>query len=126
MNRTPLVISIVSLFFALTGAAVAGQHYLGTATTAGIASKFTRAYGKTVQGCDPNRGRCHPPGSLARCPAGTVVIGGGWDYGTKTLPPLDATVGYNGPAYGGGWAVEELNRNDQASGSFEAVAICAR
>ncbi len=122
MNRTPLVISIVSLFFALTGAAVAGQHYLGTATTAGIASKFTRAYGKTVQGCDPNRGRCHPPGSLARCPAGTVVIGGGWDYGTSTLAPAqNDAVDWNAPAYGNAWYVKMTK-----TASYRAIAICAR
>lgn len=121
MNRTPLVISIVALFFALTGAAVAGRHYLGAAATAGIGSKFTRAYGKTVQGCDPYRGRCHSHGSLARCPAGTVVIGGGWDDGIGTFGPgQNVTVDWNAPAYGNAWYVKMTS-----TASYRAVAICA-
>jgi hypothetical protein len=58
--------------------------------------------------------------STANCPAGTVVIAGGWDG--EQSPPVRATVGYNKPL-GNGWEVIMSNFG-MISATFHAIAVC--
>ena len=62
--------------------------------------------------------------STAPCPAGAVVLGGGWDG--ETNPPTNATVGYNDPlSTNTSWHVT-LTNNAAASTTFHAVVLCAK
>lgn len=57
--------------------------------------------------------------SSAVCPAGTTMIGGGWQGGG-----ISATVGYNAPGGPNTWSVIITN-DEESSTSFNAVAMCA-
>lgn len=79
----------------------------------------TIVYGPTVTMCDFDAS-CAVQSSVATCPAGQVVLGGGWD---STSPPIDATVAVNRPVGGSAWGV--LMANYFGSPNFRAVATCA-
>jgi hypothetical protein len=57
--------------------------------------------------------------STATCPAGTTLIGGGWQGGG-----IAATVSWNGPSNANQWSVLMTN-DDEVSTTFSAVAVCA-
>lgn len=57
--------------------------------------------------------------SSAACPAGTTLIGGGWQGGG-----ISATVSWDAPSAPNTWAVLMTN-DDEVSTSFYAVAQCA-
>jgi hypothetical protein len=125
----PLVISLVALFFSLSGAGLAAQHYLGTAHTSATA-RFTTVYGKSASLCGYSTQRqCWVGASTAACPRYTTLIGGGWVPGKGgTGGPTSSAVGFNGPVFPGAvaWFVEIYNEGTLADGSFQAVATCAR
>jgi hypothetical protein len=63
--------------------------------------------------------------STAPCPAGAVVLGGGWDG--ETNPPTNATVGYNDPlSTNTSWHVTLTNNATTGSTTFHAVVMCAK
>ncbi len=64
---------------------------------------------------------CAVDSSVAQCPPGQTVLGGGWDG--ESLPPVSATVGYNQPLGAGGWMVIMANNGGPTS-TFHAVATC--
>lgn len=57
--------------------------------------------------------------SVANCPAGTSVIGGGWQGGG-----ILATIGYNAGSVSA-WSVIMTNNNEFNGTSFNAIAMCA-
>jgi hypothetical protein len=62
--------------------------------------------------------------STAACPAGGVVLGGGWDG--ETNPPTNATIGYNDPiSTNTSWHVT-LTNNAASGTTFHAVVMCAK
>lgn len=119
----PLAISLVALFFSLTGAGLAAQHDLGTATTS--AGKTTNVYGPSETMCPAGVTfrKCTIQFSGALCPPGTVVTGGGWAIVKGQNVPSNASVLNNGPQSNFAWNVEMIN-NDSSTGSFKAVAVC--
>jgi hypothetical protein len=72
--------------------------------------------------CPTGGGVCVVGSSVATCPAGSVVIGGGWTG--ESSPSPDATVGYDFPLGNNRWQVVMTN-NSMLTSSFHAVAICA-
>ena len=119
-----LVLSVAALFFSLSGAGLAAQHYLGAAGAG--AGKSIDVYGKTVILCAPGRSCSNVGISTARCPNGMRATGGGWvQAGGYGFP--QAAIGMNGPlspALPNTWAVEMVN-NDPITYGFQAVAVCA-
>ena len=62
-------------------------------------------------------------GSLATCPAGSVVLGGGYQ-GTSS-PPVDATAADDGPLDNVAWDVVIANNSTTQTAGFTTYAICA-
>jgi hypothetical protein len=79
--------------------------------------------GPSASLCKFGGGTCAVGSSIATCPPGKVVIGGGWDG--ETNPPLSATVGYDTPTSPQTWEVVMVNDDDTTTASFHAVATCA-
>ena len=72
--------------------------------------------------CASGGGACQVGSSVATCPPGKVVIGGGWDG--ESNPPVVATVGYNKPLGASAWEVIIANTGP-ITANFPAVATCA-
>jgi hypothetical protein len=126
MNRrpsAPLVISLVALFFSLSGAGFAAQHYLGPAHAS--AGSTINVYGKPVTMCAAHAvfAKCEVGFSGALCPPGTVVTGGGW-VGVHGDYALDAGVTISGPQKNFAWNVE-MDNHSRTADSFRAVAVCS-
>jgi hypothetical protein len=120
-----VVIACVALFFALTGAAVAGSSALVSRTSA---PTFTTVYGPSTNLC-PKNNACAIKVSSAACPPGMLPVGGGWVFprGHPGLP-ANGVVSYDGPSISfnhSHWDVEMVN-NASVPGGFRSVAICSR
>ncbi len=144
---------VIAAFALFGGGALAASHYLITSTgqikpnvlkqlrgntgprgpqgQAGQAGGFsttnvTQVSGPTVTLCASGGGSCDVESSDATCPAGSVVLGGGWNWGSTASPPVEATVSLDSPAVAGSqdWEVLMVN-NSSVSASFSAVATCA-
>ena len=87
------------------------------------AANVVQVAGPSVTLCGFNGGTCAVGSSVATCPPGKVVLGGGWDG--EANPPLSATVGYNEPTSPQTWEVIMVNDDNTSTASFHAVAICA-
>jgi hypothetical protein len=87
------------------------------------AANVVQVPGPSVALCMFGAGTCAVGSSIATCPPGKVVIGGGWDG--ETNPPLSATVGYNEPTSPTTWSVVMVNDDNTTTASFHAVATCA-
>ena len=141
-------IACVALFFSMTGAGFAANHYLITSTsqikpnvlskltagpagpagTAGVAgadgASFTSADIGTVEGskvvlCTSGGGSCAVGTSTAVCPAGSVVLGGGWSGNVvEGTPATSSSLAVNS------YTVTFTNGSDVA-GDFTAYAQCA-
>jgi hypothetical protein len=61
--------------------------------------------------------------SLAMCPAGSVVLGGGYNGGSN--PPTNATAGFDQPLGGIDYEVILVNHSTTQTPSFNSVAVCA-
>jgi hypothetical protein len=61
-------------------------------------------------------------GAVATCPAGTVVVGGGYQSGRGQS--LAVFIGQNGPSSQNGWAVSASNTDPIFGWEFYAVAQC--
>lgn len=99
----------------------------GPAGPAGAAAAQTvsQATGSQATMCDYVGSSCQVGSSVATCPAGTIVTGGGWDGGS--LPPTLATVGYNKPLGTNAWEVIMVDNSNGDAGftqTFNAVATC--
>jgi hypothetical protein len=86
------------------------------------AANVVHVAGPSVTMCASGTVSCAIGVSVATCPAGKVVIGGGWDG--EQNPLIDASVGYNEPSGTNQWEVIMANRT-VISASFHAVAVCA-
>lgn len=101
----------------------------GPAGAAGAPGAFSTANVTEVQGpvqtmCPSPNASCDVAGSLAQCPPGAVVLGGGWTGGDS--PPVDATVSYNDPLGGTSWDVVVANNSTAAiDPTIQAYAVCA-
>ena len=99
----------------------------GAAGAAGAPGGFSTANVTEVSGvvafmCANGGGACSANASVASCPAGGVVLGGGWEGDT---PSPEETVAQNEPT-GNGTAWDVVMANNAAiSASFHAVAVCA-
>lgn len=99
----------------------------GAKGAAGAPGGFSTANVTEVSGavafmCAPSGGSCSANGSVAVCPAGGVVLGGGWVGDT---PSNAESVAQNEPT-GNGTAWDVVMANNAAiSASFHAVAVCA-
>jgi hypothetical protein len=68
----------------------------------------------------PNAGDTN--GSSAQCPAGDVVLGGGWSWaGTQ---PSDTSIVQSQPIGGTSWTVTAINNSTVQTPILFAVAIC--
>jgi hypothetical protein len=86
---------------------------VGAVGAAGAPGSFTTTNvveetGTLVTMCPAGDGPCSTGGSSALCPAGAVVLGGGWSG-----PVVDASVGFNDPV-GSGTAWDVVMTNDAA------------
>jgi hypothetical protein len=89
------------------------------------ANSQTEVAGASATMCDTSGAACQVAGSVATCPPGTVVAGGGWDG--ESNPPVLATVSYNKPLGGNAWEVIMIDNSGGGTGftqSFNAIATC--
>jgi len=93
----------------------------GARGPAGLAS-VTTVNGPSASMCTSGGGSCDVGASLASCPAGTVVVAGGWDG--ESNPPTVATVGFDEPLAGDSWEEIMANNDSTFTASFHAVATC--
>ena len=85
-------------------------------------NRIQYALGENVALCAAGGGGCTEGESVATCPAGMVVTGGGYEY--DTARPTDVVVPYNSSSSDGtAWIVEMIN-NAAAPADFYAVAHC--
>ncbi len=98
----------------------------GAAGAAGPAGHFTGTESLiTGAGTAPGATVGAQATSVATCPAGTNVIGGGYSWGLGTIP-ANVTVVADSPQGTGGWAVTIQNNAAAAIASqFVAQALCA-
>ena len=92
----------------------------GPAGPRGGFSVITQVSGAGATVCDFDVS-CAVDSSVAQCPPGQTVVGGGWDG--ESLPPVSATVGYNQPLGASAWMVIMANNGGPTS-TFHAVATC--
>ena len=100
----------------------------GSPGARGPAGAFNAGNVSTVAGpmatlCPLGGGDCAIGGSIARCPAGSVPVSGGWAPQSDS-PLIAATVVQNGPVGSDGWGVVVVNDTTSLGGAFQAVAIC--
>jgi hypothetical protein len=86
------------------------------------AANVVQVSGLSAVMCGSGGGSCDVGSSAATCPAGAVVLGGGWDG--ESSPPVVATVGFDNPIGSGTWDVIMAN-NGPLTTTFHAVATCA-
>ena len=142
MKKYAITVAIVGLL-AFAGGAAASRRWLITSTNQikpsvlhalrgnagrqGPAGGFSTANVTDVSGpsvtMDVSGGANDVQGSLAQCPTGSVVLGGGYDG--ETNPPVSATVGYDESLGGNAWDVIMSNNDGYGTASFHAVAVCA-
>jgi hypothetical protein len=141
-------IACVALFFSMTGAGFAADHYIITSTsqikpsvlsklkgkagqagTAGVVgangASFTSADIGTVEGsevvlCTSGGGSCAVGTSTAVCPAGSVVLGGGWSGDV-----VEGTPATSSSLAGNSWTVTFTNDSSDVAAHFTAYAQCA-
>ena len=94
----------------------------------GAPGSFNPASVVTVQGpdvamCVFGGGTCAVGDSVAVCPAGDTILGGGWS--SVTSPPLDASVGFNQALGGDEWQVIMTNNDATQAPDMYAIAVCA-
>lgn len=106
------------------------QGPMGLIGPSGAPGAFSTANVTEVQGppvtmCPNGDGSCDAAGSLAQCPVGSVVLGGGWDGASS--PPVDATVAYDEPLGGSAWSVVMVNNSTSTldDPTFQTYAVCA-
>jgi hypothetical protein len=84
--------------------------------------------GQTASLCPgyPTFTSCALTYSAAACPAGAVLLGGGWETPSGDPAPVDAVVIRNGPSEPGSqeWYVDIVNTGTVTE-QFYATAICA-
>jgi len=97
----------------------------GAAGPAGVFStaNVTQVTGAVASMCTWGSGTCDVGSSVANCPAGSAVLGGGYDGGSD--PPIDASVGYDKPIGTSAWEVIMTNDDTYGAATFNAVATCA-
>jgi hypothetical protein len=145
---TPLTVSLVALFFSLTGAGLAASRYIITNThqikpnvlralrgqrgpagidgaqgPPGAAGTFAATNITAVQGpdetvCAFGGGSCGIASSIVACTTGTAIAGG-W-----TGSVVNGAVAINQPLSGNRWVVTVVN-NGSVAGDFSAYVICA-
>jgi len=96
----------------------------GAAGAAGAAGNLTAANVITVLGspATPPATMGGSAGSVANCPAGDVVLGGGFIWNFGTVP--DTSVITNNAQGSTSWAVSIQNNTTATAPSFAAEAIC--
>jgi hypothetical protein len=102
------------------------QGATGSVGTAGSLNPatVTTVVGNDAVMCVLGGGNCDVGESTATCPAGDIVLGGGW-IPEDNLPPVSATVGYNAAASATAWSVIMANDTTAVGADFAAFAVCA-
>lgn len=98
----------------------------------GIAGTFATATITTVEGSEINLcstggpSSCQIGASSATCPAGSVVISGGWVGSFDQLSGLDhASILASARNGTSGWSVGVSNNSPSHNAHFRAMAVCA-
>jgi hypothetical protein len=86
-------------------------------------SNVTQIDGLDAVMCPNGGGACAVGSSVATCPSGSVVLGGGWS--SAGSPPVVASVAYNKPVGTSSWQVIMASNTSAISQDFYAVATCA-
>lgn len=99
----------------------------GAAGAAGAAGGFSAANVSQVTGpvsdmCPGGDGACEIGSSVATCPAGAVVLAGGFDG--DGAPPVDATIAYDKPLGANAWEIIIAN-DGSVETTFNTVVTCA-